>query len=93
MHIPNVHEMILDELAELKMMILELKDAQLDKNGVDTEKYLTVEKTAEFLNCSIDFIYKLKNRIPHSKINAKLYFKIGDLNNYLDSGRIVPRKM
>lgn len=71
----------------------ELRNQHVDKNGVDTEKYLTVEQTAQFLNCSVPHVYKLKERMPHIKKGAKLYYKVEDLNNYLDSGRSVPNKL
>ncbi|MET7253435.1 helix-turn-helix domain-containing protein [Dyadobacter fermentans] len=71
----------------------ELKNLYSDENGADTRTYLTVEQTAEFLGCSTEFVYKLKYRMPHSKMNAKLYFRIDDLNRYLDSGRVIPGKL
>lgn len=71
----------------------ELRNLHADENGMDTTKYLTAEQTAEFLGCSLDFVYRLKNRMPHSKKNAKLYFRLDDLNSYLDSGRVIPGKL
>ena len=91
----NVFEEFKQELAVLFRSIVreEMRAAKLDENGADPRVYLTVEQTAEFLGVSTEFVYKLKYRMPHSKMNAKLYFKIEDLNNYLDSGRVVPGKL
>lgn len=70
----------------------ELRALNTDKNGVDTEKYLTVEKTMEFLDCSKQHVYELKERIEHIKRGSRLYFKVKDLNNYLERGRVAKVK-
>lgn len=66
----------------------ELKMLNTDKNGVDEDKYLTVEKTREFLNCSKQHVYALKKMIPHVKRGSKLYYKVEDLKNYMERGRV-----
>jgi excisionase family DNA binding protein len=51
-------------------------------------EYLKIKEASEFLSVSTWQIYKLvKNReIPHIK-KGELYFKVSDLEKWLESGR------
>ena len=88
--IPNIQAMMLDKLDKLEEMVRTIKDANQDKNGMDQEQYLTVEKTSLFLDCSTPYVYTLKTRIPHVLRGARLYFKKSDLIEYMDRGRVIP---
>lgn len=87
----NPFEELVQELIPLmRQVIREELDAQKrDKSGVNVEEYFTAEKTAEFLDCTLNHIYVLKSedRIPYMSKGGRLYFKKSDLINYLESGR------
>ena len=70
----------------------ELRALTADKNGMDIDEYLTVDKTMQFLDCSKQHVYKLKERIPHVIRGSRLYFKVEDLKNYMERGRIAKVK-
>jgi len=55
----------------------------------ETEQFLTVEQTAEFLNLSSATIYGLVHRaaIPVNKRGKRLYFSNFELKEWLKSGR------
>lgn len=58
---------------------------------MNSNKPLTVEKAADYLDISKAHLYKLtsKGRIPHYKPNGKrLYFYQSDLDDYIKAGRV-----
>lgn len=81
---------MLDKLTTLEDMLRDMQNASKDKNGMSLDEYLTVDKTAEFLDCSSAYIYQLKTKVPHVLRGARLYFKKSDLIEYMDRGRVVP---
>ncbi|MCE6992077.1 helix-turn-helix domain-containing protein [Dyadobacter sp. CY323] len=88
----NPFDTILSRLDRFEAKIDAAIKEKFDKNGVDTEEYFTVTKTAAFLDCSEPHVYELKKRIPHIIRGARLYFKKTDLVRYLESGRVGPNK-
>jgi hypothetical protein len=90
---PNLQAMMLDKLTTLEDILRSMQNSTKDKNGMSQEEYLTVDKTAEFLDCSSAYVYQLKTKIPHVLRGARLYFKKSDLIEYMDRGRVVPDPM
>ena len=57
------------------------------------EEYINTQQAADFLQIGIKHMYKLvhqKKVCYYKPNNGKIYFKITDLENYIDSGRINP---
>jgi hypothetical protein len=87
-----------DELADLltdrfrSIVREELQRIGTDKNGMDEGEYLTVEKTMQFLDCSKQHVYHLKKTIPHIVRGSRLYFKVLDLKDYMERGRVSQNK-
>jgi len=55
----------------------------------ETDKLLTIEETAEFLNLSVPTIYRKvsQSEIPSCKKSKRLYFSKADLMEWVKSGR------
>jgi len=57
------------------------------KTGTETSKeILNVDEASEFLNIAKQTVYTLtsKREIPHFKRGKKLYFKLSELQNWID---------
>ena len=78
-------EIIQNEIKEIKEILLTLKRQQ--------KEILTVEDTAEFLDLSIQRIYKMTSNkeIPHYKPGGKkIYLKRQELEQWVLTSRITP---
>ncbi len=90
--IPNVNAMILQKLDEVLERLDRHEGVNKDQDTPTKDEYLTVSKTAEFLDCSEPHVYVLKKRVPCILRGARLYFKKSDLINYMEQGRTAPDK-
>lgn len=90
----NPFEELKQELSVLFRSIVreEIRAANLDKNAVDKTRYLTVDETADYLDCTVHHVYKLKHRIPHIHRGGRLYFSTEDLRKYMEAGKSAPMK-
>lgn len=55
------------------------------------KEYLTLKETAEFMDLSESYIYRLTHlkQIPFSKPwGKKIYFKVSDLNEFLGRNKV-----
>lgn len=58
-------------------------------------KYLTVQEAADYLNTSVRFVRRLieERRIAFHKIGRHVRLHLADLEAYVSSGRVEPRKV
>lgn len=58
-------------------------------------KYLTVQEAADYLNTSVRFVRRLieERRIAFHKIGRHVRLHLVDLEAYVSSGRVEPRKV
>jgi hypothetical protein len=94
MSIPNVYEIILGKLDELQITVARLKAENLDNNGADSFKFIRFEPAREKLGVSGPTLrlYTSKKKIRHYKFGHYVYYKIEDLNEFIEKGRIEPAK-
>ena len=85
--LPNAVTKLTKEISELKAL---LTKKQEEKRKDPTEKLLSVQETAKFLNLSIPTIYSKVSRreLPFMKRGKRLYFSSIDLLNYLKEGKV-----
>lgn len=57
-------------------------------------QYLSISQAAEYINISKSYLRELAygNRIKHYKIGSKRLFTIGDIQNFMDSVAMEPKK-
>lgn len=87
--IPNNDQVIFDQLQDVKDLLLELRDREPPP---PEERYLSVRETAEFLGCDEQYVYRLKDKLPHYKRVGKLKFRMSDLVVFMEAGREEPRR-
>jgi excisionase family DNA binding protein len=78
-----MQQQILQRLDRIEEILIEQESA--------TDKPLTLEEAAEYLDLSPSYVYKLTSQgdLPHYKPNGKrLYFDRDDLRAYLLRGRV-----
>ena len=83
---------IIDEVAELKAMVNQLLNEKLE---LDNNGFLNSNEASLYLDISKSYMYRLTmdNTIPFYKPNGKkLYFKKIDLDNWLNSKRVIKWK-
>ena len=85
----NPFELIEIRLSKIESLLIEFKCQQLENETTLTEKLLTVQEAAEFLNLSVPTIYLKvsKGEIPFMKRSKRLYFSNEELMNYIKEGR------
>lgn len=83
----NPFEMILEQLAQMRREISELKFKT--EAEVETDQFLTVQEAADYLSLSVATIYtkKCHKEIPFFKKGKRLYFLKSQLDNWIQSGR------
>ncbi len=84
--LPQAVTMLTKEISELKKL---LTQKQEEKTQEPTEKLLSVQETANFLNLSVPTIYSKvsKRELPFMKRGKRLYFSSIELLEYLKEGR------
>ena len=85
--LPKAVIMLTKEISELKKMLTQRQEEE--KTQEPTEKLLSVQETAKFLNLSIPTIYSKvsKRELPFMKRGKRLYFSSTELLEYLKEGR------
>lgn len=81
--LPQVVMTLTEEVRELRKLFLEPQPQQ------ETDKFLTIQETADFLNLSVPTIYsKVQRRqLPYMKQGKRLYFSKTELTEYIEQGR------
>ena len=84
--LPQAVIMLTKEISELKKLLTHSKE---EKTQEPTEKLLSVQETAKFLNLSVPTIYSKvsKRELPFMKRGKRLYFSSIELLEYLKEGR------
>jgi excisionase family DNA binding protein len=84
--LPESVTQLIKEVSEIKQLLTE-SHANAIVN--ETEKLLTIQEAAEFLNLTVPTIYgKVQKReLPFMKRSKRLYFSRTELMNYLKHGR------
>lgn len=74
----------------LKEILIEVLQKQLHKKSDPLEVPMNIQEAAEFLKLKVTTLYDKTSRrlIPHSKIGNKLYFKLGELKNWIENGKV-----
>jgi len=82
------NEQLSDLIQNSVRKVLEETNKDLS-NSNETEKLLTIQEAAEFLNLTVPTIYgKVQKReLPFMKRSKRLYFSRTELMNYLKHGR------
>lgn len=86
----NPFEILETRLSNIETLLLDLKHNPKEQDEVaPSDKLLTVEETAKFLNLSIPTIYSKvsKGELPVMKRSKRLYFSAIELTEYLKKGR------
>lgn len=87
----NPFELIAERLTNIESLLIDLKHSPSSYPSVPpaTDKPLTVEEAAKFLDLEPGTIYVKvhKGELPHSKKSGRLYFDREELKEYLKSGR------
>lgn len=85
--LPKAVIMLTKEISELKKMLTQRQEEE--KTQEPTEKLLSVQETAKFLNLSVPTIYSKvsKRELPFMKRGKRLYFSSTELLEYLKEGR------
>ena len=83
---PQAVTMLTKEVSQLKELLLSSKKQPTTE---PTERLLTVQETAEFLNLAVPTIYSKvsRNELPFMKRGKRLYFSSVELMEYLKEGR------
>lgn len=87
--IENTLQTILDEVAELKAMVNQLLNEKLE---LDNNGFLNSNEASLYLDISKSYMYRLTmdKTIPFYKPNGKkMYFKKIDLDNFLNSKKVL----
>ncbi len=90
--IENTLQLILEEVKILKSMVNQLLNEKLE---LDNNGFLNSNEASLYLDISKSYMYRLTmdNTIPFYKPNGKkLYFKKIDLDNWLNSKRVIKWK-
>lgn len=84
--LPQAVTMLTKEVSELKRL---LTDRQEQTPTTQTEKLLSIQEAAEFLNLTVPTMYSKvsKNEIPFMKRSKRLYFSSVQLMEYIKDGR------
>jgi len=84
--LPQAVTMLTKEVSQLKELLLSSKKQPTTE---PTERLLTVQETAEFLNLAVPTIYSKvsRNELPFMKRGKRLYFSSVELMEYLKEGR------
>ena len=84
--LPQAVTMLTKEVSELKRL---LTDRQEQTPTNQTERLLTIQEAAEFLNLTVPTMYSKvsKNEIPFMKRSKRLYFSSVQLMEYIKEGR------
>ncbi|MEY5049188.1 MAG: excisionase [Bacteroidota bacterium] len=89
-------EIIITTKEELSQLIKDALSEILNQNRQNdsivenSKKFLTVEETCKFLSIARQtlYAYTSNRQIPFIKKSGKNYFKLDDLENWLNSGKI-----
>jgi predicted DNA-binding transcriptional regulator AlpA len=80
------------ELNELLSTIREIVREELDKNPnkeLDGNQLVDIETASKFLGYEVQTVYHKVNKrvLPHYKRSGKLYFKLTELQDWIENGR------
>lgn len=86
-NLPEAVTMLTKEVSELKSLLIEKQESKTPSN--ETEKLLSIQEAAEFLNLTVPTMYSKvsKNELPFMKRSKRLYFSSIELMEYLKKGR------
>lgn len=84
--LPNAVTMLTKEVNELKRLLIEKQEQHTTDQS---EKLLTIQEAAEFLNLTVPTMYSKvsKGELPVMKRSKRLYFSRTELLEYLKQGR------
>ncbi|MBX2960844.1 MAG: helix-turn-helix domain-containing protein [Flavobacteriales bacterium] len=84
--LPQAVTMLTKEVSELKRLLI---DKQEQTPITHTEKLLSIQEAAEFLNLTVPTIYSKvsKGELPVMKRSKRLYFSSVQLMEYIKEGR------
>jgi len=86
----NPFESIESRLSNIENLLLDLThQPNQDEPTTQTERLLTIQEAADFLNLTVPTIYSKvsKNEIPFMKRSKRLYFSSIQLMEYVKQGR------
>ncbi|NLN95174.1 MAG: helix-turn-helix domain-containing protein [Bacteroidales bacterium] len=83
--LPEAVTMLISEVSEIKQLLIEQQPLPPEP----TERFLTIQEAAEFLNLTVPTLYSKvhKRQIPVMKQGKRLYFSSTELMEYLKAGR------
>jgi len=66
-----------------------LQEFQIPKKTENTDKLMTIQQAAAFLNLAVPTLYTMtsKHTIPYRKRGKKLYFRQFELEQWLEAGK------
>lgn len=84
--LPSAVSMLTKEVGDLKRLLLDKQELSTKE---ESEKLLTVQEAAQFLNLAVPTIYSKvsKGELPVMKSSKRLYFSNTELMAYLKEGR------
>ena len=82
--LPKAVATIMESLERIEKLL-----QQKNEVAIESEKFLTVNETAEFLNLAVPTIYGLihARQIPFNKRTKRIYFLKSDLVEWVKAGR------
>jgi len=92
----NPFDLIMERLNSIERLLVDIqrnRNSEI-KGAIFTNEILTVEQAAKFLNISRMTVYKHTSdrNLPHYKTGKRLYFKRGELEEWLTKNRIKTRE-
>ncbi|MDR6805547.1 excisionase family DNA binding protein [Dyadobacter sp. BE34] len=86
----NILDEILLRLESVEEKLVKAIDIRYNEVGLDKFQFVSTQEAASILSVSVQTLYKYATtkRIRHYKSGNRLYFKIEDLNNFIERQRI-----
>lgn len=84
------YQPIFDRIDDLSRRLDTAIQGNLNEHGLNKFEFVRAEQAAEILGVSLPTIrlYTAKKKLSHHKRGHYVYYKISDLNNFIEKGRI-----
>ncbi|MBO9612519.1 MAG: helix-turn-helix domain-containing protein [Dyadobacter sp.] len=88
------YQPLFDRLDDLGRRLDKAIEGSLNEHGLSKFEFVRIEEAAGILGVAIPTVraYTAKKKLRHYKRGHYVYYKIGDLNEFIEKGRIEPKK-
>ncbi|SDE83401.1 DNA binding domain-containing protein, excisionase family [Dyadobacter soli] len=90
----NILDEIMDRLSGFDVKLDRAIESSRNEHGLNKFEYVRAEEAASMLGVSLPTIrlYTASKKLRHYKRGHYVYYKIADLNEFVEKGRIEPKK-